>query len=206
MSDDTRQGGPANPFEDLLGAPAAEVPAGSPVTLLPRMAPEHAPREPSAQSLELGFDPSAALPTPEPRKPERPELADWRDGLSQGPPTAAAPTDLAAISSWAPKTTAKKPPLGAIVGGLIGVAVLVLAASAYKGGKSTDASSAVDARTDADQLADLGMRPENAPSCWTRDAGHRFRYKDATGEMITVVSIADVPLLFRASAECVPHP
>lgn len=206
MSDDTRQGGPANPFEDLLGAPPATVPAGSPVTLLPRTAPEQAPPEPSAQSLELGFDPGAALPAPEPRKPERPELADWRDGLPQGPPNAAAPTDLAALTSRGPQSTAKKPPLGAIVGGLIVVVAVVVAAGAFKGGKSPVDSTAVNTRTEADQLADLGMRPENVPACWTRDAGHRFRYKDGTGEVITVVSIADVPLLFRVNAECIPHP
>lgn len=206
MSDDARQGGSANPFEDLLGAPPAESLAGSPVTLLPRPLQEDSPQGPSPQAMELGFDPGAALPAPEPRKPERPELADWRDGLPQGKPNATAPTDLSALHGGNGTPTTKKLPLGTIVRGVLAAAVLIVAVSALKKGSSGDDSNAADTRTEADQLADLGMKPENLPACWTRDAGHRFRYKGESGEMVTVVSIADVPLLFRASAECVPLP
>ncbi|MFZ9887129.1 MAG: hypothetical protein ACO3JL_06475, partial [Myxococcota bacterium] len=148
MSDDRRQGGPANPFEELLGAPPAASPTGSPVTLLPRAAAASTPTEPSAQALELGFDPGAALPAPEARKPERPELADWREGLPRGQAGATAPADLAAVSSRNPLTSTRKRPLGPIVGAIVVVAAIVVAASQWKG-RTTGAPTGAPTRSEA---------------------------------------------------------
>ena len=46
---------------------------------------------------------------------------------------------------------------------------------------------------------------ENAPDCWERDDGFSFVYKSKSGEKVKVDTIAEIPVLFRKNAVCVPE-
>ncbi len=224
--------GASNPFEDIMGAaPAAapnpfagNSPAAPPsaeletpaITVIPaaKPPPSAAPDVPAqsgdAMSM-LGLDVEERTPPPS-KKAVRPELEEWRSEMAHGatlPPDA--PPNLAAASN--PRMHALAPPkrAGAVKYVVIAVVVLIVVAlggiaqRVLKGGGSDEALATGAPLSQTDQLLELGIRPENAPDCFTRDKGFQFSYLDSGGKSVVVKSIADVPTLYRMGAKCLPQ-
>lgn len=159
----------------------------------------------------LGLDIEERAPPPK-QKTVRPELEEWRSSMTNGgPPSTGETPNLASVSN--PRMQALAPPKrsGALkyVGIAVGVLVVLAGAGIAQrllagGGEQGDTASAATL-SETDQLLQLGIRPENAPDCFTRDQGFDFSYVDSGGQTVTVKSIADVPLLYRINAKCLPE-
>lgn len=157
----------------------------------------------------LGLEVEERAPPP-PVKKVRPELDEWRSEMAHGP--AGAPSEvpnLAAASS--PRVKALPPPkkggaqkFFAIAAGLVVVIALVGIGQRVLKGGGDDAEAQGATLSETDQLLQLGIRPENAPDCFTRDQGFTFSYLDSGGAPVVVKSISDVPPLYRLGAKCVP--
>ena len=222
--------GGANPFDDIMGS----APASAPNPFAPGAVPKSgaSPDEPPAITLirasksdappapapsgggeavmeALGLDVEERAPPPK-QKAVRPELEEWRSGMAHG--AAAQPGDapnLASVSS--PRLPVQQENKGgalnyvAIAVGVVvvlagvGIGQRVLAGGGEAEGESGQALSEVD------QLLELGIRPENAPDCFTRDQGFDFSYVDSGGGTVVAKSIADVPVLYRINAKCLPE-
>lgn len=208
--------GSDNPFDDIMGAAPEAAPnpfAGNPITIQrlsaqqggPPGAPPAAP--PPAAEQSSGLDTGPAYAPPPPPKPVRPELQEWRQEIPRSGATPEEPPNLATASS--PRVKAlpppKKSPLATYA--TIGVVVLLFVVGlgvTQRFLKKDDkgATQPGPQQTNADQLLQLGIRPENAPDCWTRDQGYKFSYLDSAGKNVVVASIDDVPMLYRGGAKC----
>lgn len=158
----------------------------------------------------LGLDVEERAPPP-PQKKIRPELEEWRSEMSHAPATdPGQPLNLAAASN--PRIQALPPEKKGGVQKYIAIAVGVLVVVALGGivprvlkASGDDAEPAGPQLSETDQLLQLGIRPENAPDCFTRDQGFKFSYADSGGQTVTVNSIADIPPLYRLGARCIPQ-
>lgn len=212
-----------NPFaQNAAPAPASapqpsEPPANEPpaITLI-RASKTDTPAAPPApvgggDAMEaLGLDIEERKPPPK-QKQVRPELEEWRSEMAYGAATPTAePPNLASVSN--PRIQALPPAKkgGALKYVAIAVAVVVVIAGAgiaqrVLAGSSEGEAGPAETLSEADQLLQLGIRPENAPDCFTRDKGFDFSFVESSGKTVTVASIADVPVLYRINAKCLPE-
>lgn len=215
-------GGPAPPSlnMDPDGPPAITVlrnPQGDNAPSPPK-----APSPPAANAApNVGQDAMAALglelaprePPPK-SKAVRPELAEWRMEVTTGAGVVATmPPRQPAASN--PRLQALPPskkggPLKKVIGAAVVVIVVLAGASIGKrvldqASKEPAAPQVDEGLSQTDQLLQLGIRPENAPDCFTQDKGFQFSFVDSSGQTVVVNSIADVPVLYRINARCLPQ-
>jgi len=162
--------------------------------------PDDAAADPMAA---IGMD-SSDVPAPRAPAPEQPEWDQAMPGTNPGgegagPAKGRPARPAAAESSQTTKYMA------------IAAAVLVLGLGGMFAKRSMDTTAKEEAKaaakagvvSEADQLAALGIKPENAPPCWTRDKGYKFSYVSSSGTNVIVDSIADVPTLYRGGTKCI---
>lgn len=159
----------------------------------------------------LGLEVEAHAPPPK-QKAIRPELQEWSAEITTGAGMRAgeAPS-FATVSN--PRMQALPPPKKsgtlkyaalAVVGAVV-VLAGVKTVPRLLAGKDATSTTSQTALSETDQLLQLGIRPENAPDCFTRDQGFKFSFVDSGGQTVTVKSIADVPVLYRINARCIPE-